>query len=201
MKFMKNQRLIDKVLSRKPPTIQTKTECYALYEAGYFGNKPLTWNSYQEIVDSTWKGMVCMRSRTGTARKNVRYDIPLDQIPQEIKAWRNIGIPEESIAFNQSLPNEHLLIQGEVQYINGIFYMTYTKVKKPMNLALEEETLHAHDPKARVILKDCLSHHSYEDLEKLLEVFPNDIIEFSTFRVNVGNRLLRNTIFWEVRNY
>lgn len=44
------QKIIKEVMSRTPKIIRNKTECYALYEAGLFGNKPQTWNSYKEIL-------------------------------------------------------------------------------------------------------------------------------------------------------
>ena len=61
--------------------IPTKAECYERYNAGMFGNKPLTWNSPEEIIKSGWSGKVCIRSRIGTRRGNVIYNIPLAPRP------------------------------------------------------------------------------------------------------------------------
>jgi hypothetical protein len=189
------------IFSRDPPSIRYKTECYALYEAGFFGNKALTWASYKEIFESGWKGMVCMRSKRNIERRRVKYNIPLDRVPSEIRRWVEEGTPKNNIAFNQSMPDRSLLIQGEVCERGGDFYLTYTTIKKPMNLGLAEEEKVTSGLKAKIILQQTMSPSSYSDLEALLEIFPEAVIEFSTYSTPVGNINGRNTVIWEVRNY
>ena len=79
--------------------------------------------------------------------------------------------------------------------------LLYTKVKKPMNIALKEKEISVNDLKAIMILKGNLSSSSYSDLETLLETFPDSVVEFSTYSILVGNIKGRNTVIWEVRNY
>lgn len=42
---------------------------------------------------------------------------------------------------------------------------------------------------------------SRDDLEILLELYPDATVEFSCFSVDAGVLPNRNTIFWETRNY
>jgi len=195
---------IKKVYSRNPRTIKNKKECYALYEAGLFGNKALTWNSYKEILESGWSEGVCMRAKKKMInRKNVVYDLHLKDVPKKIKEWERHGVKENEISFNQSLPNHKILIQGELTRANEPYdlFLLYSTIKKPTNLALAEEERNASGTLAKTILESCLSPSSYSDMESLLEQFPLSMIEFGSYKIPVGNIPGRNTLIWEVRNY
>ena len=102
---------------------------------------------------------------------------------------------------DQSMPDEHLTIQGEVMKTHLGFVLWYTTIKEPMNSALKKESLYAEGLKAYLLLKNYLSESSYEDLIALMELFPESSIEFSSYRVPVGNLPGRNTVIWEVRDY
>lgn len=99
------------------------------------------------------------------------------------------------------MPDDSLLIQGEViDYIGG-FQLTYTLIKKPMNLGLREETRLAKGLTAKIILRSRMDPSGFGDLLALLEIYPESAIEFSTYEKFVGDIPGRNTVFWEVRNY
>jgi hypothetical protein len=190
-----------RIFSRNPPSIKSKLEFYVLYEKGFFGNRAMAWKTYEEIIESGWGGQVCMRAKNGTQRKNVVYNIDLEKVPATIEEWKKLGIQQEKISFNQSMPDKDLTIQGELMNSERGLYLLYTTVKKPMNLGLREQELYAEGMKTNLMLKSYLSPSSYEDMKILLEMFPEDIIEFSSYRVNVGNIPGRNTVIWEVRNF
>ncbi|MBI4116432.1 hypothetical protein HY449_01670 [Candidatus Pacearchaeota archaeon] len=200
---MNKELLINAVMSRNPKKILNKTECYALYESGFFGNKARTWNSYEEILKSEWKGGVCMRSKKGVSRKEVRYNIKIEDVPLHIEHFQKIGIPEDMISFNQSMPDRNLILQGEVMNYQGGIYLFGTILKKPMNIALAEKSFILENDAAGPLLESRLSAESCRDLQNLLEVFPESVVEFSAYSIPVGNlaETGRNTVFWEVRNY
>lgn len=181
--------------------IDTKKEYYLLYEEGLLGNKALTWKSYDEILKSGWKGPICIRSSSGTVRKNVRYNVPLEKAEEEISKMSRDGIKKQDMAFNQSMPDKNLLIQGELSLTEHGLYILYTLVKKPMNLALKEQSFHSWGLKARLLLESHLWPSSLSDIYSLFELFPDSVIEFSAYRFPVGDIPGRNTIIWEVRNY
>jgi hypothetical protein len=186
----------------KEGRINNKEECYLLYEAGIFGNKALTWNSLQEIRDSGWKGEVCMRGRlTQIERGKVVYNLNLNEVPRIIEQFKIDGIPESNIGFNQSMPDEHLVIQGEVMKTWLGLSLMYTTKKEPMNSALKKESLYAEGLKAKLLLENSMCPSSYSDLEALFDWFPDSAVEFSTYNISVGNIPNRNTVIWEVRNY
>lgn len=201
VKKKKNSELIEKVFSREPKTIKSKEECYALYESGLFGNKPFIWDSYEEILSSKWQDKVSIRSKKGVVRKKTKYNVSVGKIPEEIEKLKEIGMKEDDITFNQSMPDNRLLIQGEMMKWHKGIYLTYSTLKTQMNIALKEQPQNAKGLTAKLLLKQNLSPSSYEDVVALMEMFPKDVIEFSAYEIFVGNIPGRNTIIWEVRNY
>jgi hypothetical protein len=192
---------ITKVRSKNPPSIDNKTEFYKLYRAGIFGNKARSWDNYEDLMKSGYKGKISIRSKVGIDRKKVKYNLPLKKVKQVIEKWKEKGIKEDSITFNEAMPDKHLIIQGEVRELEGTFYLRYSTKKIPMLKAFLTEDLSATNLKAKMILKGAMDESSYADLEALLEIYPENTIEFSTYSFFVGNIPGRNTVFWEVRNY
>ncbi|VVB82020.1 Uncharacterised protein [uncultured archaeon] len=187
--------------------VNSKQEYYFLYENGLLGNRPLTWNSIEEIAKSKWKGKICLRGKTGIPRSKSRFNMTLEETVKYVKELEQEGISSEKLTFNQSMPDEHLTIQGEVtregKLMGGktdFIFLTYSTIKEPMNRALEKETLHEQGINALVRIKENLDASSYENLLELFNMFPDAMVEFSSYEIGVGN-LNRNTIFWEVRNY
>ena len=184
--------------------IKTKEEFYKAYEKGLFGNKVRTWGSYEELKNSGWKGGVCIRGQ-GIPRHLARYNIPINKVQKAIKEidnhYKKRGTKRPKIKFNQAMPDEKLLIQGEVMRGTQGLYLLYTTIKKPTNLAFAEEEIIEERIKAKMTLQRNLCPSSFSDLETLLDIYSESVIEFSTYSVNVGNIPNRNTVFWEVRNY
>jgi hypothetical protein len=189
----------DEIISKG--RIDTKQEYYLLYEHGFFGNKALTWNSIDEIIDSEWKGEICVRGKKGILRSMARFNLSLEEARNYILELSKKGVLEKDLTFNQSMPDEALLIQGEVMRSLENYFLTYTRVKEPMNRALAKEELYATGITALHLLKQNLFPSSYDDLQALFDIFPDSVIEFSSYEVLVGNLPNRNTILWEVRNY
>ncbi|MCL5018314.1 MAG: hypothetical protein M1416_00915 [Candidatus Pacearchaeota archaeon] len=185
----------------KKGRVDSKKEYYTLYENNFFGNKPLTWNSVDEIKQSKWKGGICIRGKRGIARSRARFDLSFNETIDYIKQIGKEGVSEKDLTFNQSMPNEHLMIQGEIMRSLKNYSLTYTTVKEPMNYALAKETLYQEGINALLLVKRNLFDSSYGDLELLFDIFPDSIIEFSAYDICVGDLQNRNTIIWEVRNY
>lgn len=64
----------------------------------------------------------------------------IEDAEKHVKGLKELGHNEEEMTFNQSMPDEHLLLQGEAMNHNKSVYLYYTAVKKPMNLRLAEES-------------------------------------------------------------
>ena len=181
--------------------VSNKADFYRLYSRGAFGNRALSWDSYNELVKSSWRGKVCIRSKVGMKRGKVRYNIPFKGVRDMIGWFGRKGVAESELSFNQSMPDEVLILQGEVMHGLRGFDLTYTTIKRPMNLALSEEEFYAKGLMAKLILQNALWSTSYNDLTELLELYQDSIVEFSTYDIAVGDLPHRNTVIWEVRNY
>ena len=174
---------------------------YDLYLNGLLGNKPRTWNSYEEIIKSDYGDLICVRRIHGTGEHKVEYNIPLNKIHKIIDMWNDCGIETSQITFNESMPDDCLIIQGELTNFRGPLELCYSRARKPMINGFKEDRRFAEGIKAKMLLKSAMDSSSFADLEVLLETYPTSTIEFSTWSVNVGNIPNRNTVFWEVRNY
>lgn len=208
MQTCSNEQITRIVLAREPPRVLAKDESYAFYDLNRLGNKVLTWKTPEEIFRSYWKGDVCIRSKKGIARGKTKYNVPqrklMAVLAEEFEAQ---GIPLNSLTFNQSMPDEHLTFQGEVMRSLEGLSLVYSRIKKPMNLALDEKTERASGSEAHFLLKRELWPLSLSELENLLDRFegdsttPSSVVEFSAYDIAVGDSPGRNAIIWEVRDY
>jgi len=181
--------------------IVSKEEFYLLYNQGLLGNRLICWSTYDEILKSGWGNPVCIRPKGLNARGKTKYNIPLIDVRKEIDDLVSKGIKEKDITFNQSAPDDKLILQGELTKNHLGFCLHYSTVKKPMALALKEEQKNISGLKAKTLLESIMLPQSFADIENLLELFPDAIIEFGVYSEIIGNLPGRNTIIWEVRDY
>lgn len=193
---MEQKERIKEILKNKK--ILLKEDYYLLYNSGLLGNKAITWNNFEDFLKSN-HNLVCIRSKDVGIK--TRYNIPREKAEEEMKAMFLEGCKREDLRFNQSMPDQHLSVQGEIMITETGLYVLYSKLKKPMKQGLAEQSLHASGLLAAKILEHYLSPSSLSDIQALLELFPDSIIEFSAYDIPVGNLPGRNTIIWEVRNY
>lgn len=197
-----DKRRVEFVLKQNPKNIMFKSEYYALNKEEYFGNRAKTWDNYEDFLRSKYNGLVCIRSKVGIDRKQVRYNLPASEVLDNIK---QMGLEPSQASINESMPDNNLTIQGEVIQLDGRtgqfgIELRYSTLKKTMNVALNEEDFYLRGLNAKLKLKGAMDVPSYENLLRLFDEFPNSAIEFSCYDIGVGH-LGHNTIFWEVRNY
>lgn len=185
----------------KRRVIAAKKRYYSLSESNFFGNRALTWGSVDEIIDSGWKGKICIRSKKGIERARTPFALTLEETILKIQEFKKEGIPSEELIFNESMPDEYLTIQGEVMRSPENYSLVYSTIKAPMNIAFKKERLFAKGLRALNLLKGNLCPSSYESMQIIFDMFPNSVIEFSAYDIEVGNLPNRNTVIWEVRNY
>lgn len=173
---------------------------YNLYESGEFGNKLRTWKSLYSLQEDCYEGTVTMRyaSKYG---KWCEYDIPQDGINIILTIWEIEGADRNKVRFNESAPDKHLIIQGEfVEDKDYRYILSYSADKVKMRVAMEfpKELLGF---KALYLLQKHLSFESMRNMRRLLNTYPNAVVEFSAYDHFLGSTPKNNTVFWEVRNY
>lgn len=182
--------------------IKTKAQMYDLYEQGAFGNKLRTWDSVEDLLLSSYTGSVTARYLGDSGGGLAHYRIPVE----EVLGWmvdevKSKGLDPTKVRFNESAPDDRLVIQGEVMRTHKGLVLRYSRMKTMMRKALAEDTNHAYGLEAKLILKSDLMPASYYDIMCLMEQYQDAVIEFSTYEMPVGNGRARNTAIWEVRHY
>lgn len=177
--------------------IRTKHEFREGMMAGLFGNRLKTWRSYFELQTSEYEGTVTARVFVADSNWTM-YRIPVNQIPQVLenlkKAHERVDV--DKVWFNESAPDEHLVLQGELWDHS----LMYSRERVPMKQAMAKP-LYAEGLQTEMLLRGCMNANSYEDLNELRVNYPDHCIEFSSYEHCLGNMPHRNTIIWEVRAY
>ncbi len=181
--------------------ITSKSQFYDLWQKGLLGNRPQAWPTLRDLRASGYDGLVTLRYRGqgggGVAATHVRAD----DVPAKVAELATNGVDAGRITFNESMPDENLLIQGEVARNVGGLDLTYsTEPGLPMRDAMREAKT-AWGLVASLILNTFLDPNSRDDIETLLEMYPDAVVEFGSYDRDVGLLPRRNTVIWEVRHY
>jgi hypothetical protein len=184
--------------------IDNKRQSFAIYEKGGFGNKLRTWDHVNDFVlgaGRNYAGTVSMRYK-GTGGAWTAYNVkPGDVIDTAIK-WVAEGADFNWIVVNESAPDDLLTIQGEIilwpDGLNFLWNTAKVKMRTAMQVGFEHNAVGL---RALMMLKHYCSPSSYDDLMELFDLYPNSAIEFSVYKISLGDTRGRNTIVWECRNY
>ncbi len=182
--------------------VTSKVKNFRLLRDGSFGNKLRTWGSRREVLDSGYSGTVTMRYRGNGGGSFYAYEVPLNKIRSVENEWSKGGLDVSRISFNESAPDDFLVMQGEVMRgLRGLELFYSTKQMKMRDAMVDGDTKSASGLTAKLLLETHLNPSSLADLEVLLDRFPDHVVEFSTYRFCLGDIPGRNTVIWEVRNY
>lgn len=174
--------------------ITNKNRMYFLWKRGAFGNKVAHWDTLGEFISSTYEGRCGFRSTKIGSRNMGVFD-------SKEELLKNHPVTNEVLVYSEGTLSDTVIIQGEItRGISGL-YLYYSTVKDMMRPALATRTSYALRTEAHSILQTYCDPASYEDLMLLLDMYPDHVIEFSTFSHNLGIVPHRNTVIWEVRKY
>lgn len=183
-------------------TVNSKSEFFDLWKRGIFGNRLMGWANLDELYASGYRGMFGVRYKDSAGGGGFcKYEVTLDQVESVITDWKSKGAKEELIYFSEDAPDEKLLFQGELMMTTQSYCLFYSREKKKMRDALRSSGTHAYGLEAKCILQSGMTASSYDDIQDLLDAYPNSVIEFSVYEHCLGSCNNRNMIIWEVRNY
>jgi len=180
--------------------IFNKSESYNLYEKGAFGNKLRIWNNLESLLQDSYNGAVTIRYIDGY-NKWCQYNVKQNELNNMLDTFVQDGANIDKFRFNESAPDNHLLIQGEfVEDVEYKYILSYSTDKVKMRDAMHypNELLGIN---AFHLMQNYLSKKSMRNLKRLLATHPCAVIEFSVYDHFLGDIPENNTIFWEVRNY
>lgn len=178
--------------------IRSKAEFYRLWHAGLLGNKPRTWANLAQLFASGYPGPVGIRT-VGVSGGKVRYRVPLEEVAAVVHTWP--GTP----TFSEPMPDHLRLIQGEVMNGTNGLELTYSLANDGTGLPMMREAMRRPERATGIVAAVLLTHYlwpaSLEEIRRLLEDYPDSVIEFGAHDCAVGELPRRNTVIWEVRNY
>ena len=178
-------------------SIDTKAQFVREYQAGRLGNRAPTWQTLEEYLTSSYKGLVHIRNRV--AGGPTWYDVPAENVAAgyvRIIAEGLVGPGD--VYFSGMAPTDKTIFQGEVRQSERHLDLYYSTITKPMRASLLEGGRQVHGLEALGILKALMDPSSLDWVQTLLDRYPWHVIEFSTYSVNWGTLNLP-TVIWEVR--
>jgi hypothetical protein len=179
----------------KPVT--KKHQNYKNAMQGCYGNQPKYWSSLEELYkDNRYCDLITLRTLLGGGGPCL-YDLPVNQVET---AAKSLNVPSKDIYYNESAPDNRVVLQGEYYNRHDCLF-AYSTVKEKMRSALKKECINLYGLASKEVLRSYMTPSSYEDFQALLDLYPDHVVELSIYSVCLGNIRGRNTIVWEVRRY
>lgn len=180
--------------------IHSKRQFFDLWRNDALGNRTLLWDRVEDIPASIKRvGFRQIGLPSGAAGAWTLVD--RGQAEMTAAEWRQAG---RTFIMDGSVPNDHSVMQGEVcRTERGMESFLATGYRlDPMRKTMAAG-LHHHRGylQTKLLLDHYLDPSSRDDLDMLLELYPDAAIELTAFDCNVGIIPGRRVIFWEVRNY
>lgn len=177
--------------------IRSKARFFELWEAGLLGNRPNLWRDPQKAWAAQPKTVGFRElGRAGGGAWTRVYDMQKD-FWLTVKCWEG-----RNYVMDDGCPDHKQTLQGEVcrtfRGLEGFMGSSTFPMRKAAELGILR---HRSPAETTVLLRDYMDASSRDDLEMLLELYPDAAVEFTCFSVNVGVIPGRNTLIWEIRNY
>ena len=180
--------------------VLSKTINYNLYQRGLFGNKLRSWDNLEDYRNDDYKGCVSIRYRGLIPGQFCYYNVNENEVEQIVDDIISKGGEKVRITINESAPDEFLTIQGELTRNECGLYLYYSTLKGKMRDCMKD-AISTYGLQVKLMLQYYLTPSSYEDIMDLLDLYPEHVIEFSTYSKCLGDCKGRNTLIWEVRKY
>lgn len=194
--------------------IRNKQQFFEMWEAGLLGNRTRLWRD--PLTAWYWGRDANLSSETmpdnlpeigfrelrkpGTVGAGAWEKVPWHRVLETAERWRTAG---RQFIMDDGAPDDKRTLQGEIcRTFRGLEGYLEVGGGLPMRPAMAAGLMkHRTYVETRMLLERYMDPSSREDLDALLELYPDAAIEFSCFTVNVGIFPGRNTLFWETRNY
>lgn len=189
--------------------IHSKRQFFSLWEQGLLGNHTLLWRSVDDAYRSGVPRIGFRQLNTLKGAKGAWTLVTRDHAHATAREWAARGY---EFIMDGSVPNDRSVMQGEiVRTVRGMEGYLCERASligltepglPPMRITMERGWHQALGYlETRRMVRRYLDPSSQNDLDALLELYPDAAIELTAFDCNVGVFPGRNTLFWEVRNY
>jgi hypothetical protein len=178
--------------------IRNKRTFYEQWRSGVLGNRPQTFATPMDAINSTAK-MIGFRE-VGKAGGGKWEAVPRTRVWEAVARWNAEG---RTYTLDGAAPNELTTLHGEVcRTERGIEGWMAVEPKCAWRMAQSARIFRERTPlETRLLIRRYMDPSSQDDLEQLMELYPDAAIEFSCYPCSVGVLPRRNTLIWEIRNY
>lgn len=185
--------------------VASKAKFFELWEAGVLGNRTRLWRDpHTALLEARRLGIKEIGFREirpiGTTGAGKWEKVPREEIIDAANRWYAEG---RKFLLDDGAPDDKRVLQGEIcRTYNGMEGYLDTVAKLPIRPAMAAGHMrHFSYAACKILLDKYMDPNSRDDLDMLLELYPDAAVEFSTFSINVGIFPHRNTLFWETRDY
>lgn len=187
--------------------IKSKAENIEAFRNGLFGNTLEVWDTPEDFYksDELTATIRCKDARGGGGF--CVYCVPKKDIFVECLALVANGAKMSDMWFHANPNPTGQTLQFEYIHRDDSGWITkpqmiYTKVNKPMRVAMQEESYNVSGHiLCHEIIKAHMTDASYMAFLECLDNFPAHVFEVSCFGEQVGIRKGHNALIWEVRKY
>lgn len=185
---------------RRVTPILDKSEYYRRRDAGLLGNAGLNFASMEEAM--THSGLVAIRCKTGQGGARFDANIHPWDLLRVVNSWLDEGYKPWDLQFSAMMPDDQLILRGCVCRGIGGLSLDYSNNPGIDWRKAMKTPKHAEGLTALLLIQNALCPSSYDDLMTFLDDYPDHVIEFTAYPMDVGDlRAKRNTVFWEIRLY
>jgi hypothetical protein len=179
--------------------ITSKAEFFRLWNAGALGYRLRTWDSYLDLAASDNIPPIVGLRQIGAAGGGAFWVGSTSEVCGQISDWQAAG---RRFMICEAAPDEKGTIQGEVcRGLRGWEGYLGLSTGLRMRDAMARGLLLPRSGATVLALLDLyMSAPSRDDLDALLDLYPDATVEFTCYGDHNFDRG-RNTIYWEVRNY
>jgi len=181
--------------------IRSKAEFFRLWRAGVLGNRTLLWDTIAKARAYYPPVQKFGFREIGKAGGGAWELVERDEGILTFVKWRSL---RRKFVIDGSVPNDHSTMQGEVcrteRGLESFLAVGYALPPMRRSIAAGMHRSYSY-VQTLVLLEKYMDPSSRDDLDALLELYPDATIEFTCFDIDVGVFPGRNTIFWEVRDY
>lgn len=182
--------------------ITTKELSVELFRQGFFGNRVQQWNTFTELQESPYNGLVAIRQKTRQygGRGITIYDVRKQDVRTTLFRLKRQGIAKKTLYFNEAIKPADVIFQGEIMRMDNGLYLLYSILPAHMHDALAVKPEHAWGLRVRLLLEYYLCLQGLMCVMELLERFTDHVVEFTCCSRGFGNLGWR-TVVWECRKF
>jgi hypothetical protein len=186
-------------ISILPKKISTKSVMSQLLQDGVFGNCLRLFASVDEAMKSNPSQLYLRVKRPAFTFHPVGFTTK--ELPAMIQKMELLGVNQDELIIGEANNPNEVLANMEILRTEQGLYVQWSPEKLRMRDALKRGMNHAYGLKAKAVVDYFLSPCSRTNLDRLLEEWPDHVVECTAHRGCLGSVPGNNTAFWEVRQY